>query len=102
MPVVSYSVSHIQRHIDGEAASTHSSQTVGMLERHAYVTASLDGLRTDSRNIPPQALYPILLAASPPGPSRASYARMLAEYASAADPWPQQAIQTWVEREEEA
>ena len=95
LPIVSEIITHVLKHVNGEAADSDVTQTTGIQDRAQYVRDVVQSFETDSRNLTYIELGQELWSAAPPGNKRASLRRALVS-AGAEGEKPYLAIHDWV------
>lgn len=97
MPVVKDLIAHIRLHVDAEAATSDSSQVVGVDRRAAYVIAAMDGLKADTRDLSIDAILVAVSSAAALTVDQASFQQAVTNQRNDGEPRPQLAMREWVQ-----
>lgn len=94
-------ISHILLHVNGEDATRDSSQVAGVAARAQYVRDTVDGFKTDTRDLSLDMALAEISGASSLSALQLSFKRAVANTRAERDTRPQLAIQTWVAQNRE-
>ncbi len=94
-------VTHILLHVDAEAATTDSSQVVGVASRAQYVRDTVNGFKTDTRDLSKDAILAELSGAASLSALQASFQQSIMNMRAEGNTRPQLAIQSWVGENQE-
>lgn len=101
MPPVKNLVKHILYHVDAEDATRDGSQAVGVAERAQYVRDTMSGFKTDTRELPKDAILVELSSAASLSALQVSFKNSITNTRADDGIRPQLSIQAWVGKNRE-